>query len=79
MLAHSVDAPSIGNTCFLNSLLQYLFAIKELRDIIAEHSQFAEDDPVEGVLSTKRVGSRVVENWEILRAKRCAWRDDPQV
>ena len=57
---------NIGNTCYLNSLLQYYFCIKPLRDLILN---FDEDKIDSGLISNERkIGGRVVEEAEIKRA-----------
>ncbi|KAI0801543.1 cysteine proteinase [Fomes fomentarius] len=66
----------LGNTCYLNSLLQYFYTIKELRAAIAslsnagtksDDSKFTDDD-----LKRHRVGGRLVTRREILRSKKFA-------
>ncbi len=66
----------LGNTCYLNSLLQYFYTIKDLRVAIAslaavdskflDDSKFTDDD-----LKRHRVGGRLVTRREILRSKKC--------
>ncbi|EIW87195.1 cysteine proteinase [Coniophora puteana RWD-64-598 SS2] len=65
----------LGNTCYLNSLLQYFYTIKDLRETIAplantdiktiEEEKFSDDD-----LKRHRVGGRLVTRREILRSKK---------
>ncbi|KAH7916387.1 hypothetical protein BJ138DRAFT_1139617 [Hygrophoropsis aurantiaca] len=65
----------LGNTCYLNSLLQYFYTIKGLRDAVApmantdmktlEDEKFSDDD-----LKRHRVGGRLVTRREILRSKK---------
>ncbi|KAH9911282.1 cysteine proteinase [Epithele typhae] len=65
----------LGNTCYLNSLLQYFYTIKDLRDAIAslagtgakslDEKKFTDDD-----LKRHRVGGRLVTRREILRSKK---------
>ncbi|BGP21214.1 ubiquitin-specific protease ubp2 [Rhodotorula toruloides] len=68
--AVDVDRPvgltNIANTCYLNSLLQYFFTVRELRETI-----LAFDDsptPVDG--RQIRVGGRLVTPAEVKRSKR---------
>ena len=64
-----VGIDNIGNTCYLNSLLQFYFTIKPLRDIvlnIGEH-KMPSDDPS---LASRRVGGRIVSQKEVMRAQR---------
>ncbi|KAH7927253.1 cysteine proteinase [Leucogyrophana mollusca] len=65
----------LGNTCYLNSLLQYFYTIKDLRDAVApmantdvkalEEEKFSDDE-----LQRHRVGGRLVTRREILRSKK---------
>ncbi|KAI0937423.1 hypothetical protein AcV5_005336 [Taiwanofungus camphoratus] len=65
----------LGNTCYLNSLLQYFYTIRDLREAIAplanadakslDDSKFTDDD-----LKRHRVGGRLVTRREILRSKK---------
>ena len=70
----SLDRPAglenIGNTCYLNSLLQYFFTIKELREVILDYAQYQEGEVTEELLQRKRVGGRQVTRREIERSKR---------
>ncbi|CAK7901887.1 ubiquitin carboxyl-terminal hydrolase 2 [[Candida] anglica] len=52
---------NIGNTCYLNSLLQYYFCIKPLRDMILKFDGTAD-------IGTRKIGGRIVEESEIIRA-----------
>lgn len=59
-----VGLTSHGNTCYLNSLLQYYFSIKPLRDLVLDYDQYKLDmsqhDGKEG-----RVGQRKINPIEI--------------
>ncbi|KDQ51133.1 hypothetical protein JAAARDRAFT_199352 [Jaapia argillacea MUCL 33604] len=64
----------LGNTCYLNSLLQYFYTIKDLREAVSaggrdvkaiEDGKLTEDD-----LKRHRVGGRMVTRREILRSKK---------
>ncbi|KAI0640335.1 cysteine proteinase [Trametes polyzona] len=65
----------LGNTCYLNSLLQYFYTIKDLRAAIqslahadaksVDDSKFTDDD-----LKRHRVGGRLVTRREISRSKK---------
>lgn len=64
-----VGIENIGNTCYLNSLLQFYFTIKPLRDLVLDIDNFKM--PIdENSLSSKRVGSRNVSIKEVNRAQR---------
>ena len=65
----------LGNTCYLNSLLQYFYTIKDLREAIAplavednlpDVDKLKDDD-----LKNHRVGGRVVSRFEVMRSRRC--------
>ncbi|KAI6102677.1 hypothetical protein EDD16DRAFT_1696584 [Pisolithus croceorrhizus] len=74
-----IDLPrglnQLGNTCYLNSLLQYFYTIKELRDAITplananvkslEDEKYSDDD-----LKKHRVGGRLITRREILRSRK---------
>ncbi|KAG7452076.1 cysteine proteinase [Guyanagaster necrorhizus] len=62
----------LGNTCYLNSLLQYFYTIKDLRDAVStgkkeldDDEKFSDDD-----LKRHRVGGRLVTRREIVRSKK---------
>ncbi|RVD85020.1 uncharacterized protein DFL_003353 [Arthrobotrys flagrans] len=65
-----VGLENTGNTCYLNSLLQYYFTIKPLRDVILDFDNHEEDDVTEELLQRKQVGGRKVTTTEIERAKK---------
>lgn len=67
-----VGLENIGNTCYLNSLLQFYFTVKPLRDMILNFDEFQETEISEDVISRKRVGGRKVTKREIERAKKFA-------
>ncbi|KAF8541938.1 hypothetical protein BDD12DRAFT_827425 [Trichophaea hybrida] len=67
-----VGLENIGNTCYLNSLLQFYFTIKPLRDMVLELDKYQEADITEEVVQRKRVGGRKVTKKEIERAKKFA-------
>lgn len=61
---------NIANTCYLNSLLQYFFTIREMRETILAFEDRA--TPEAGSRQNPiRVGPREVSPAEIKRAKRC--------
>ncbi|KZS93255.1 cysteine proteinase [Sistotremastrum niveocremeum HHB9708] len=60
----------LGNTCYLNSLLQYFYTIKDLREAIVplkamENEKWSDDD-----LKRHRVGGRMVTRREIMRSRK---------
>ena len=70
----------LGNTCYLNSLLQYFYTIKDLREAIAplavednlpDVDKLKDDD-----LKNHRVGGRVVSRFEVMRSRRCEFYEE---
>jgi ubiquitin carboxyl-terminal hydrolase 25/28 len=68
--AEPVGLDNIGNTCYLNSLLQYYYTIKPVRDMVINfhHHRMSlnEED-----IKNKRVGGRIVDKSEIIKAQKC--------
>lgn len=58
-----VGLQNMGNTCYLNSLLQYLFAIPQYRDVILNLDQYKDDVTQEG-FKNKRIGGMEVTRQE---------------
>ncbi|KAK4700117.1 hypothetical protein P7C70_g6136, partial [Phenoliferia sp. Uapishka_3] len=71
--ATSLDRPvgltNIANTCYLNSLLQYFFTVRELRETILTYS--GNFKAVTGNDELPRVGGRLVTKAEVERSRRC--------
>lgn len=65
-----VGLENIGNTCYLNSLLQFYFTIKPLRDLVLKIDDYKTLTD-EASLKSKRVGSRIVSAKEVTRAQNC--------
>lgn len=65
-----VGLENIGNTCYLNSLLQFLFTIPELRTLVLHFDDVKMDLSPESI-ARKKVGSRQITLREIQRAQRC--------
>lgn len=61
---------NIGNTCYLNSLLQYYFSISPLRDYITEYQQTLNnfDTQSNENIAKRRIGGREVGKNEIERS-----------
>jgi ubiquitin carboxyl-terminal hydrolase 25 len=64
-----VGLENIGNTCYLNSLLQFLFTIPKLRDLVLNFEVVRMELTAENI-ARKRVGSRQITLSEIQRAQR---------
>ena len=66
----------LGNTCYLNSLLQYFYTITDLRKAVetllnSEYKALEDDKLTDDDLKRHRVGGRLVTRREILRSKKC--------
>ncbi|KAG9023425.1 ubiquitin-specific protease ubp2 [Tulasnella sp. JGI-2019a] len=73
--AERVDWPrgilQLGNTCYLNSLLQYFYTIRELREAILATPELAVADAVsEEEMKKRRVGGRLITRREVERSKK---------
>lgn len=61
---------NIGNTCYLNSVLQFLFTIKPLRDRVLDCDNHLQEITPEA-LKDKRVGRSAVMVEKVERAQQC--------
>ena len=68
-----VGLENIGNTCYLNSLLQFFFTVKPLRDLVLKFDDYKMPINEESLLN-KQVGSRKVSRKEVERAQRCQFK-----
>lgn len=67
-----VGLENIGNTCYLNSLLQFYYTVKPLRDVVMNFDAYRVDPNDHNISSgKKRVGSRVVDRAEVVKGQRC--------
>ncbi|KAL8713864.1 MAG: hypothetical protein Q9220_002009 [cf. Caloplaca sp. 1 TL-2023] len=64
-----VGLANIGNTCYLNSLLQFYFTMKPLRDLVLAFDQYKMDLTM-GSPTKRTVGSRTVLREEVQRAQK---------
>lgn len=65
-----VGLDNIGNTCYLNSLLQYYYTVKPVRDVVMNFREYRMELNTENMLK-KRVGGRAVSRGEIIKAQKC--------
>jgi ubiquitin carboxyl-terminal hydrolase 25 len=68
-----VGLENIGNTCYLNSLLQFLFTIPKLRNLVLNFDDFRVDLSNYDMAS-RRVGSRHITVQETEKAQKCEFR-----
>lgn len=64
-----VGLRNIGNTCYLNSVLQFLFTVKPLREVILNCDEYFEV-PLPEVIAEKRVGRTAVTIERVLTAQK---------
>lgn len=65
-----IGLDNIGNTCYLNSLLQYLYTVKDIRDVVMNF----EDHRMslnEADVKRKKIGGRSVTKAEIMKSQNC--------
>ncbi|OQE96419.1 hypothetical protein PENNAL_c0001G03802 [Penicillium nalgiovense] len=65
-----VGLQNIGNTCYLNSLLQFYFSVRPFRELVLDYERFQMDLNDEESLAKKQVGSRKVTKKEVERSQR---------
>jgi ubiquitin carboxyl-terminal hydrolase 25/28 len=65
-----VGLQNIGNTCYLNSLLQFYFTIRPYREMVLDFENYKTDLDDES-LQRKKVGSRKVSKQEVERSQKC--------
>jgi len=69
---------NVGNTCYLNSLLQYLFTINGVREIVLNFDKYKKD-PTQLNTAPKRQNAPAVSLEEIERSQRCKLHQDCRV
>ena len=65
-----IGLDNIGNTCYLNSLLQYFYTIKAVRDVVMnidDHRMALSDEEI----SKRRTGGREVSRAEVVKGLKC--------
>lgn len=65
-----VGLQNIGNTCYLNSLLQFYFTVRPYREMVLDFENNKTDLDEES-LRQKKVGSRKVSRMEVERSQKC--------
>jgi ubiquitin carboxyl-terminal hydrolase 25/28 len=71
-LEEPVGLENIGNTCYLNSLLQFFFTMVELRQIVLDFDRYKMSLEVDDI-ERKRVGHRKVSLKEVETAQKCTF------
>lgn len=69
-----IGLDNIGNTCYLNSLLQFYYTIKTVREVvinIENHRMDLGDPKIDEDIERKRVGGRKVDKREVVKAQKC--------
>lgn len=65
-----VGLDNIGNTCYLNSLLQFYFTIAPFRGMVLDFENYKSELDEEAIQG-RRVGSRGISVSEVQRSQRC--------
>ncbi|KAJ6099530.1 hypothetical protein N7467_001065 [Penicillium canescens] len=65
-----VGLQNIGNTCYLNSLLQFYFSIRPFREMVLDYEMYQMDLNDNETMAKKQVGSRKVMKNEVERSQR---------
>jgi ubiquitin carboxyl-terminal hydrolase 25/28 len=65
-----VGLTNMGNTCYLNSYLQFFFAVKPMRDLILDFDEFKidTDDPV---FQPKTVDTQLISKGHTIKTQEC--------
>ncbi|KAF8982330.1 ubiquitin-specific protease ubp2 [Entomortierella lignicola] len=65
---HPVGLSNIGNTCYLNSLLQYIYTIKDIRETVMNMEAYVENESAEG-WEEKVIDGRKLSQQDVAEAK----------
>lgn len=65
-----VGLQNIGNTCYLNSLLQFFFTILPLRNMVLNIDEYM-IDLADELMKNKKVGGAIIRQYEVERAQAC--------
>lgn len=71
-----VGLDNIGNTCYLNSLLQFYYTVKSVRDVVLNIEKYRMDlsspNSDEDIMK-KQVGGRKIKRSEIVKSQKCMY------
>lgn len=67
-----VGIRNLGNTCYLNSLLQFYFTVKPFRDMLLAFDEYRMENTPDNMKS-KKVGGRKVTAKEVDRSHQCEY------
>jgi ubiquitin carboxyl-terminal hydrolase 25/28 len=68
--SNPVGLSNMGNTCYLNCLLQYFYTIKPLRDVILDFDNHRMNTAPESFVP-KKVGGRDISRPEVIKTLEC--------
>jgi hypothetical protein len=71
--SNPVGLSNIGNTCYLNSLLQYLYTVKDIRETVLNMEAYIENEQEEG-WKEKVIDGRTLTKKDVAEAKESKWR-----
>lgn len=70
-----VGLHNIGNTCYLNSLLQYLFTVKPIRDIVLNYDELKLELTDESIEKRRLGGNKMsMDRGEAVVAQACEFK-----
>ncbi len=67
---HPIGLDNIGNTCYLNSLLQYYYTVRVFMDVVMNFDEYKMPLDEESIRQ-KRVGRRAVSKAEVIKSQKC--------
>lgn len=71
-----VGLDNIGNTCYLNSLLQFYYTLNPVREVVVHIDKYRMDlnsATAEEDIKKKQVGGRKIKKFEVVKAQKCTF------